>query len=85
MTKSESINTEKEVLTPEEAAAFLNYKLPSIYKRTSQKTIPHSKIDGKIMFRRSRLLQWISENEVPTIGEASKTLDEKLFNKRNSL
>ena len=85
MTKLETINTEKEVLTAEEAAAFLNYELPTIYKRTSQKTIPHSKIGGKVMFRRSRLLQWISDNEVPTLEEASKVLDEKLYNKRNNL
>lgn len=52
--------TAKEVLTLEEAAAFLGVKRSQLYKMTHKAAIPFYKPNGKmIYFERSELLAWL--------------------------
>lgn len=53
----------KEVLTPDEAARFLNMAKSYLYKLTSAGIIPHSKPNGKLSyFSRTELTEWALSN-----------------------
>jgi excisionase family DNA binding protein len=52
---------QKEVLTIEEAAAFLQLSKRSLYKLARQGVIPGKKILNKWRFERETLKRWFSE------------------------
>lgn len=56
--------SEDHLLTPEEAAAFLQVKRSTIYAWVHQGFIPHVKLGGRLRFRRSALEDWLKEQEV---------------------
>jgi excisionase family DNA binding protein len=64
----------KEILTSDEAAAFLNLELAYLYKLTSAGILPFFKPNGKkIYFSRQDLVNWALSNRSVT----SQDLDEK--------
>lgn len=56
----------------QEAAAYLNLAVATIYEKTSQRTIPHYKHGKKILFKKSELLAWVESRRVKTIHEIRK-------------
>lgn len=69
----ERIFMTKEVLSLEEASAFLNFSKSQLYKLTRTFAIPHYKPTGKyIYFDKGELLQWIKSHPVKTRTEHEK-------------
>ena len=60
----------KEVLTTDEAAAYMGVSKSYIYKLTMRQIIPHYKPNGKIVyFNRKELEAWLQSNRVATAEE----------------
>lgn len=56
---------QKEIMTVEDATAYLQLSKSRIYKLTSNKEIPHYVPGGKkIYFRKSELDSWVFQNKV---------------------
>jgi excisionase family DNA binding protein len=51
-----------DILTVEEAAAYLRIKRSTVYKWVHEGKIPHHKVGGSIRFSRRLLLEWIENN-----------------------
>ena len=59
------INTNKEILTLSEAAAFLGLTKSALYKMTHLQTIPYFKPSNKLVyFERTELLNWVRQNPI---------------------
>ena len=64
-----AINT-KDVLTSDEAAAYLGVSKSFLYKLTMRKEIPHYKPNGKLcFFERLELNRWAEQNRCATDAE----------------
>ncbi|HKM44293.1 MAG TPA: helix-turn-helix domain-containing protein [Dysgonamonadaceae bacterium] len=62
-----SLYQAKEILSFEEACAFLNFSKSYLYKLTSSCAIPHYKPSGKMVyFERKELENWLRQNPVKT-------------------
>jgi excisionase family DNA binding protein len=53
---------ESKPLSIEEASAFIGLAKQTLYKFTSEGTIPHHKQGGKLFFFREELIEWIKGN-----------------------
>ncbi len=51
---------EKQILSVDETATFLNLSKSALYKKTSHKTIPCYKKNKRVYFKRKELEDWIS-------------------------
>ena len=59
-TQSAPVN---EILNMKQAADYLGLAKTTIYKMASSRSIPHSKIGRKIVFRRNELDDWINQRK----------------------
>lgn len=50
------------LLTPQQAADYLNIKLSTIYSMSMKKTVPVCKVGKLLRFRRQDLDKWIAEH-----------------------
>lgn len=63
----------KEVLTSDEAAAYMGVSKSYLYKLTMRKEIPHYKPMGKMCyFKRVELEAWLQSNRVATDSELTQ-------------
>lgn len=70
---AQTIFTTKDVLTTEEAAAYMGMRKSYLYKLTMNKKIPHYKPVGKVCyFQRKELEEWLLSNRVATDEELSE-------------
>ena len=61
----DSLDNAKEVLSVEEAARFMDIARSSLYKMTSDRSIPFYRPNGKmIYFEKADILEWIRKNRV---------------------
>ena len=59
------LDNAKEVLTVEEASRFMDIARSSLYKMTSDRSIPFYRPNGKmIYFEKANILAWIRQNRV---------------------
>ncbi|MEN0094080.1 MAG: helix-turn-helix domain-containing protein [Pedobacter sp.] len=49
-----------ELLDTKEAAVLIRYKETSVYGLVKRRKIPYCKVEGKLLFSRKKLLDWIS-------------------------
>lgn len=56
------------LLSTKEAAEFLGLKLPTLYKYSSQKSIPFVKIGTRVLFDPDDLNAWIEKKKIKPIG-----------------
>ena len=59
----------REILCTEEAAAFLKMKVATLYKKTCEQDIPHTKKGNKLYFYLEELKQWLLKGRVQTVDE----------------
>ena len=73
------LDNTKEVLSVEEAARFMNIARSSLYKMTSDRSIPFYRPNGKmIYFEKADILEWIRKNRVmPVMYDVDKELEPK--------
>ena len=70
MVTANTIFTTKEVLTSDEAAAYMGISKSYLYKLTMRQQVPHYKPMGKMCyFNRAELEQWLQSNRVSTEKE----------------
>ena len=50
----------------EEAANFLHLTPSTLYKKTSEGTIPHRKLGKKLLFDRGELAAWVAQHSIKT-------------------
>lgn len=58
-----------EFLNIQELSELIEESVPSIYTRTSQRTIPYYKKGKKLLFKRSEIIKWIESGKKKTIEE----------------
>ena len=64
----------KEVLTVEEASRFMDIARSSLYKMTSDRSIPFYRPNGKmIYFEKADILAWIRQNRVVATKKDDET------------
>jgi len=61
-----------EVINIDEAADYAHLSKSAIYKKTSERTIPHFKQGKKLYFKRSELDEWLTKNKIDTRDEIEK-------------
>ena len=62
------LDNTKEVLSVEEAARFMDIARSSLYKMTSDRSIPFYRPNGKmIYFEKADILEWIRKNRVMSV------------------
>lgn len=57
----------KEIMSVSQAAEYLGQSEYTIREWVRLRRVPHSKVNGTIKFRRSKLICWIDRGEIPTI------------------
>lgn len=62
----------KEVLNLNQAAEYVSLSKSAIYKKTSQRNIPHFKQGKKLYFKRRELDAWLTDLKVSTNEEIEK-------------
>ena len=68
------LDNAKEVLTVEEASRFMDIARSSLYKMTSDRSIPFYRPNGKIIyFEKADILAWIRKNRVVAIKKDDGT------------
>lgn len=65
------INT-KPILDVKEAATFTGFSVKHLYRLTSTKQIPHFKKNAKLLFKKSELEEWLTEQKVLTTAEINR-------------
>lgn len=68
---------EKEILNVEEAADFLGIAKSSVYRKVSNREVPHFKKGSKLYFSKPDLIEWIGEGKQRTVTEITN----KVFGK----
>lgn len=70
MVTANTIFTTKEVLTSDEAAAYMGISKSYLYKLTMRQQVPYYKPMGKMCyFNRAELEEWLQSNRVATASE----------------
>jgi excisionase family DNA binding protein len=62
---------EIQLMTIEEASAFLNLKVSKLRKDIFMKTIPYYKIGSLIRFKKDELIKWVEEKLVSSTNISS--------------
>lgn len=79
-----SLYQAKNILSFEEACAFLNFSKSYLYKLTSTCAIPHYKPSGKMVyFEREELEKWLRQNPVKTKDQIEMEASSYILKKRS--
>ena len=52
----------EKLLSIREAAELLNLKVPTLYKKVCRKTIPYTKLGGRLLFESKKLEAYVRKN-----------------------
>jgi excisionase family DNA binding protein len=74
-------NTE-ELLSIQEASAFLNLSVPTLYSKVSKREIPVSKPGNRLYFNKSELTDWIKSGRKKTLSEVQEDASFLIKNNR---
>ncbi len=58
---------------------YLHTSTQWVYKRTQMHEIPHYKVDGKLLFRKSEIDRWLLKGRVPEIAAPGDTRRPRLI------
>ena len=70
-----------EVLNLNQAAEYVSLSKSAIYKKTSERNIPHFKNGKKLYFKRSELDAWLTGLKISTHAEIEKQADDYIMKK----
>jgi excisionase family DNA binding protein len=74
-------NSFTEVLNLKQAAEYVSLSKSAIYKKTSERNIPHFKQGKKLYFKRSELDTWLTELKISTHAEIETEASNYLIRK----
>jgi excisionase family DNA binding protein len=63
------VETENQILTLKKLCEYVDMAPASIYKRTSDRSIPHYKLGKKLYFKKDEIDEWMVSNKVKTRKE----------------
>lgn len=72
-----------EVLNLNQASEYISLSKSAIYKKTSERNIPHFKKGKKLYFKRSELDEWLTENKISTNVEIEMQATNYILKKGN--
>ncbi len=81
MKKDNGTVTITEVLNLNQAAEYVSLSKSAIYKKTSERNIPHFKQGKKLYFKRSELDNWLTELKITTHAEIEKEATDYIIRK----
>ena len=70
-----------EVLNLNQAAEYVSLSKSAIYKKTSERNIPHFKQGKKLYFKRSELDDWLTGMKISTKAEIEKEATDYIIRK----
>ena len=70
-----------EVLNLNQAAEYVSLSKSAIYKKTSERNIPHFKQGKKLYFKRSELDDWLTGLKISTHAEIEKQAEDYIMKK----
>ncbi len=70
-----------EVLNLNQAAEYVSLSKSAIYKKTSERNIPHFKNGKKLYFKRSELDGWLTQYRINTNAEIEQQADDYIRRK----
>lgn len=70
-----------EVFNLNQAAEYVSLSKSAIYKKTSERNIPHFKQGKKLFFKRSELDNWLTQNRISTHAEIEQMASEYIRRK----
>lgn len=70
-----------EVFNLKQAAEYVSLSKSAIYKKTSERNIPHFKQGKKLYFKRSELDTWLTELKITTHAEIEKQANDYIKRK----
>lgn len=73
--------TVPDVLNLNQAAEYISLTKSAIYKKTSDRTIPHFKQGKKLYFKHSELNEWLTKQRIATKDEIEKAATDYLVRK----
>ena len=78
--KANPSNETNDLLTIQEAGAYLHLSVPTIYGYVSKSTIPYSKRPGskRLWFSKQELTEWIKTGRNKTIAEVKVEVEQTL-------
>jgi hypothetical protein len=62
------------LLDTKEAASLIKYEVTSLYGLVKRKKIPFCKVEGKLLFSRKKLLDWIAAGTRPVVQKQNGVL-----------
>jgi len=65
----------------DQAAEYVSLSKSAIYKKTSERNIPHFKQGKKLFFKRSELDDWLTQNRISTHAEIEQMASEYIRRK----
>ena len=71
-----------DVLNLNQASEYISLSKSAIYKKTSDRTIPHFKQGKKLYFKRSELNEWLTKQKILTNDEIEMAATEYILTKR---
>jgi excisionase family DNA binding protein len=71
-----------EIFNMVQAADYLGLAKSTVYKMTSSRLIPHSKIGKKIVFKQNEIDDWITKHKIKTREEIEQEADAYLTRRR---
>lgn len=72
-----------EVFNLNQASEYVSLSKSAIYKKTSERNIPHFKKGKKLYFKRSELVEWLTENKISTNAEIEMLATNYILKKGN--
>lgn len=70
-----------EVFNLNQAAEYVSLSKSAIYKKTSERNIPHFKQGKRLYFKRSELDSWLTELKISTNAEIEKEATDYIIRK----
>lgn len=70
-----------EILNLNQAAEHLSITKSTLYKKTSERSIPHFKQGKRLYFKRNELDTWLTEQKVKTISELEREANDYIMKK----
>lgn len=68
---------EKDLLTIQEAAEYLNLSVATLYSMNCRKQVPFTKVIGKVYYRRSVLDFWLASGDRKTTAQLKAEAQER--------
>jgi len=74
--------TMPEIIGLKSVCELTGYSKAAIYQRTSKGLIPHFRREGRLLFRRDEIINWLTEHRVETQEEYMRRLNAKLLKRK---